>query len=93
MVRKSKAFVTQKHLHDGKAQLRFLADAFETGDPDVIAHAVGMVVAIRGRTDIADFSGLGRVTVYRALKPGGNPTLRTLIALLNTMNIKLTVKT
>ena len=76
MVRKSKSYVTKKNLRDTDAQLKFLANAFETGDPDAITYAVGVVVGIRGPTDIADYSGLGRVTVYRSLKAGGNPTLR-----------------
>ncbi len=46
-----------------------------------------------GLKAIAEQSGLNRQSLHRALSPNGNPTLKTLLALLRTLNIRLSVAT
>ena len=47
--------------------------------------------AYGGLGAVAAEAGISRESLYRALSPKGNPTLKTLIAVLKTMGLRLTV--
>jgi probable addiction module antidote protein len=47
--------------------------------------------AYGGLGAVAAKAGISRESLYRSLSPKGNPTLKTLIAVLNTMNLRLSV--
>jgi len=58
----------------------------------------GALLAIRsvaeaygGLGAVAAQAGISRESLYRALSPKGNPTLKTLLAVLNTLGLRLTV--
>jgi len=70
----------------------FLADAFETCDQAYIAHALGVAARAKGMLDVARKTGLARPQLYRSLSGEGNPTLRSLLAVLDAMGLNLTVK-
>ena len=40
---------------------------------------------------VAAEAGISRESLYRALSPKGNPTLKTLIAVLNTLGLRLSI--
>ena len=50
-----------------------------------LAEAYGGIAAVAAK------AGISRESLYRSLSPKGNPTLKTLIAVLNTMGLRLTV--
>jgi probable addiction module antidote protein len=50
-----------------------------------IAEAYGGLGAVAAK------AGISRESLYRSLSPKGNPTLKTLIAVLNTMGLSLSV--
>jgi probable addiction module antidote protein len=50
-----------------------------------IAEAYGGLAAVAAK------AGISRESLYRSLSPKGNPTLKTLIAVLSTLNLRLTV--
>jgi len=70
----------------------FLADAFETHDQAYIAHAVGVAARAKGMLDVARQTGLARPQLYRSFSEQGNPTLRSLLAVLDALGLDLTVK-
>lgn len=47
--------------------------------------------AYGGLGAVAAKAGISRESLYRSLSPKGNPTLKTLIAVLNTMGLRLSV--
>ena len=47
--------------------------------------------AYGGLGAVAAEAGVSRESLYRALSPKGNPTLRTLVAVLKTMGLRLSV--
>jgi probable addiction module antidote protein len=47
--------------------------------------------AYGGLGSVAAKAGISRESLYRSLSPKGNPTLRTLVAVLNTMGLSLSV--
>ena len=68
----------------------FLAGAFETGDAQYIAKAVGVVARAKGMTKIARETGLAREQLYRSFSENGNPTLETTMAVLKAIGFELT---
>jgi probable addiction module antidote protein len=47
--------------------------------------------AYGGLGAVAAQAGISRESLYRALSPKGNPTLKTLIAVLKTLGLRLTI--
>ena len=72
--------------------LYYLEAAMEGNDPKHIASALGDVARSKGMTAVAKKSGLGRQALYNALSENGNPTLETLIAVLNALGLELSVQ-
>jgi len=68
----------------------YMAAAFEDGNPDLIALAIGNVAKARGMTEIARKAGVSRENLYRSFKKGGDPRLTTLIGVMNSLGVKLT---
>jgi probable addiction module antidote protein len=79
-------------LRSKKAVAIFMAEAFETDDPAYIAHALGVVARAKGMSEIASRTGLSREQLYRSFSAEGNPTLKTTLAVMKALNIKLTAK-
>lgn len=72
-----------------KAALASLADPDERAGGLLALRAVAE--AYGGLGSVAAQAGISREALYRSLSPKGNPTLRTLIAVLNTMGLRLSV--
>lgn len=70
----------------------FMADALETGDAAYIAKALGIVARAKGMTDVATETGLSREQLYRSFSEDGNPTLKSTLAVMKALGIKLTTK-
>jgi len=70
----------------------FMAEAFATGDPGYIGHALGVVARAKGMARIAEQTGLSREQLYRSLSEHGNPTLKTTMAVMKALGIELTAK-
>jgi probable addiction module antidote protein len=48
--------------------------------------------AYGGLASVASQAGISRESLYRALSPKGNPTLKTLLAVLKTLGLRLSVE-
>ncbi|MBA1245437.1 addiction module antidote protein [Pseudomonas japonica] len=70
----------------------FLSDAFETGDAEYIAKALGIVARARGMKELAQETGLSRQQLYRSLSSHGNPTLKTLLAVTKALGVDITAR-
>ena len=70
----------------------FIADAFETGDPAYIAHALGVVARSKGMSELARETGLSREQLYRSFSEQGNPTLKTMLAVMKALGLDMTAK-
>ncbi len=68
----------------------FLEDAFETGDAGYIAKAIGVAARAQGMACIAEKTGLSREQLYRSFSNQGNPTLKTLLAVMQAMDMEIT---
>ena len=70
-----------------KALAAYLAAAFETSDAEIIAHALGVAARARGMSHVAERSGRAREHLYRSLSRKGNPTLKTILAILAALRV------
>ncbi len=83
-----------EYLQTDEAILGFLGEAFSSRDPKHIAKAIG--IAARAKTGmgrVAKETGLNRETLYKTFgdQSSGNPTLKTLISVLGSLNLDLTI--
>ncbi len=92
MVLKVTRFDPADHLETAEDILHYLEAAMEGNDPKHIASALGDVARSQGMTEIARKSGLGRQALYGALSENGNPTLVTLVSVLDALGLQLTVQ-
>jgi probable addiction module antidote protein len=72
-----------------KAAVESLNDPDERGMG--LATLRALAEAYGGLGAVAKQAGISRESLYRSLSPKGNPTLKTLIAVVNTMGLRLTV--
>ena len=77
------------YLEDAGDVVAYLEAAFEDGDPQVIAGALGDVARSRGMTAVAARSGLGRESLYKALSRDGNPGFATVLSVLAALGLRL----
>ena len=73
-------------------QAALLAEAFASADPSIVTAALGMVARARGITQVARDTGLSREALYKATGPGGNPTLATLMGIMQATGLKLSAE-
>lgn len=69
----------------------YLTAALEDENPDVFLAAIGDVAKAQGMSAVAQSSGLGRESLYKALAPGAKPRYATIVRVLRSLGVKLTV--
>lgn len=77
------------HLKTEGDIVAYVDAAFEDGDPALVAAALVDVARARGMTKVAADAGLGRESLYKALSPGGNPELATVIKVMRALGLRL----
>ena len=82
---------------DRELAVEYLKMAMESlDDPD--DRAAGLLAlrtvaeAYGGLAAVARNAGISRESLYRSLSPSGNPTLKTLLAVLSTVGMRLSVE-
>jgi probable addiction module antidote protein len=62
----------------------------EAGDDAAfIAKALGTIARAKGMTQLANETGLGRESLYKALSGEGNPSFATILKVMTALGIKL----
>ena len=69
----------------------YLEAVFEDGDPALIAAALGDIARAKGMSKIAEDTGLGRESLYKALSADGNPEFATVLKVVHALGLKLKV--
>lgn len=83
-------FDASEHLDDAASQAEYLNDALGTGDPAVIAHALGVIARARGMTQVARDAGVQRENLYRSLSASGHPEFSTVMQVIKALGLQLT---
>ncbi len=89
---KTRPFDPAEYLDSDEAIAAYLQDALEEGDPAEIAEALGVVARARGMTKIAEQTGRGRESLYKALSASGNPEFATVLAVIRALGLRLLVE-
>lgn len=86
------AFDPARYLTDDTAIAVYLTEALAADDAAHFQDALQVVARARGMAQIADASGLGRESLYKALKPGAHPRFDTVQRVLTALGVRLTVE-
>ena len=89
---KTRPFDPAAYLQTEEDILCYLEAAMEGNDPAHLASALGDVARSKGMSQIAREAKVGRQALYSSLSETGNPTLETLIGVLNALGLQLTVQ-
>ena len=75
-------FDASEFLDNEELIAEYLTEALEDANPDVFLAAVGNVAKARGMSAIAEQTGLGRESLYKAMAPGAKPRYDTVLKVL-----------
>ncbi|WCN07513.1 addiction module antidote protein [Marinomonas mediterranea] len=84
-----KNFDMAEQLRDDEGIAEYLSQVLEEGDTDELIHALGHVAKAKGMTQVAKDSGLGRESLYKALRVGSKPQFSTVVKVLKALNFDL----
>jgi len=84
-------FDASDYLDSEETIAEYLSVALGNPDPDAFLVAVRDVAKARGVSTVAENSGLGRESLYKALKPGAKPRFDTVRRLLGALGVKFEV--
>ena len=84
-------FDASDYLDSEEVIAEYLTAALEDPDPDAFLVAMQDVAKSRGIANVAATAGLGRESLYKALKPGAQPRFDTVRRLLEALGVKLDV--
>jgi probable addiction module antidote protein len=85
-------FDASDYLDSEEVIAEYLTVALEDPDPDAFLMAVSDVAKARGIATVAATAGLGRESLYKALKPGAKPRFETVRRLLDALGVQLNVE-
>lgn len=85
-------FDPSEHLKDEEDLAAYLSVILEENDPALLAAALGDIAKARGMASIAQSAGIGRESLYKALRPGAQPCFDTIQRVCSALGLKLTVQ-
>ncbi len=86
---KTMPFDAASHLDSEEMVAEYLNLALASGDPDLLLAAIGDVARARGMARIAQDSGLGRESLYKALAAGAKPRFDTVFKVLQALGVQM----
>ena len=84
-------FDASDYLDNEEVIAEYLTAALEDENPDVFLAALGDVAKARGMSKIAQTTGLGRESLYKALAPGAKPRYDTILKILHSLGVKIAI--
>lgn len=81
-----------EYLKTEEDQAAYLTAVLEEDDPELFAHALGVIARARGMTQVAKEAGLGRANLYKSLGGGGKPEIGTVMRVVRALGMKLVAK-
>ena len=91
MSRKLKTFDASEYLDDSETIAEYLNAVIETGDQALLLSAIGDIAKATGMQKIANDSGLGRESLYKALAPGAKPRFETVFKIIQALGVSLKI--
>jgi probable addiction module antidote protein len=85
-------FEPEKYFQSDDAQRRLVTNAIDSHDHQFLIDAIGVVARARGFANVAAETGLTRQALYAAFGPKGNPTMSTVMKVLDSLGLRLELK-
>ncbi len=82
-------FDVADYLDNEEVITEYLNTALEDPEPAMFLIALGNVARARGMTKLANDSGLGRESLYKALSPGSKPRYDTIFRIVRALGVNL----
>lgn len=82
-------FDVASFLTSDEAISEYLTQVLADGDGDEFVRALGYVAKARGMAQVAQASGLGRASLYKALSPGAKPRFDTVMKVMHALGVEL----
>ncbi len=79
------------HLETADDMAAYLNAALEEGDMSLILAALGDIARTRRMAVVAQRTGLGRESLYKALSAEGNPEFSTVLKVVRALRLRLQV--
>ena len=92
MTEKLLDFDIASHLESDEMIAEYLSQVFAEGDSDELIRALGYIAKAKGMALIADKSGLGRESLYKALSSVAKPCFDTIFKVINALGVRLHVE-
>ncbi|MCO8164189.1 putative addiction module antidote protein [Pseudomonas sp. 21LCFQ010] len=86
------AYDPAQALDGPEAMAVFIADALDTGDTAYMAKAMRVVARAKGMNELVKETGLARELLYESFSDQGNPTLKTMLAVMRALDVELTAR-
>jgi probable addiction module antidote protein len=81
-----------EYLDSEEAIAAYLNASIEDGDTDLLLLALSNVARARGMSKVAEDSGLGRESLYKALRPGAKPGFVTVSKIMGALGVRVMAK-
>jgi probable addiction module antidote protein len=85
-------FDVTQYLDDDEAVAQYLTVVLEDGDASLLAAALGDIAKARGMTQIAKDAGIGRESLYKALRADSQPRFDTIAKVCAALGVKLVAR-
>lgn len=82
-------FDFSEHLDSEQAIAEYLTVILEENDSALLAAALGDIARARGMTQLAKDAGMGRESLYKALRPDAQPRFETIARVCAALGVKL----
>lgn len=89
MTIKTKPFDAADYLDNDETIAEYLNLALEDANPEMLLLAIGNIARARGMAQVAQDSGLGRESLYKALSDGAKPRYDTVLKVMRALGVKL----
>jgi probable addiction module antidote protein len=89
MGKKPAKFDVSDYLDNERIITEYLTSILETGNISLLISAIGDIAKARGMGQVAEKSGLGRESLYKALKSDSQPRFETIVKVLDSLDIKV----
>jgi probable addiction module antidote protein len=91
-IRALPGFDVADYLDSPELLAAYLSEAFSKADCSLIAESLRTVSRTKGMAEVASKAGLARESLYKALRPGSQPRLETILGVLNALGLQLVVQ-
>lgn len=86
------AFDSTDFLDNETVIAEYLSTAAQGGNPDLLIRALANVAKARGMAQVAKDAGLGRESLYKALRHGSKPRFDTIAAVMRALKLRIAVE-